>query len=280
MKEINLFQKVQQTFTNSEFGPPMAAINRYDRYRSNSVSVDRWREWFGADVDGLKHLKLTYYLAKGFLIECKKPFSWPGEVPEEASFSSQEQEVLLLAALVHDWGEAIAGDVSYALKETTDKQIEVKAQKGIARKLFAEEDLVFWDKLNQALSITQESDSKLGQAFNMIERLGYLRTGVLAWQRGSQTESLGPKEANKLFWLTADVLINQISALINKAQVYPPVLKYFQQMKPLISAAFEEMPDSVFQNYEEGERESKKAQFKGTANLWADFVRTNFDQNE
>jgi hypothetical protein len=271
---IRSFESIQEKFSSSPYGPSLAGIIRYDRYRSLLASKEEWGDWLGADVNGLKHGHLTYMLTRSFLTDCAQPPScWGKKVPSEAQFSFEEQEILLLAGLCHDWGEAISGDVSYALKTTADKEAELKAQAEIIGKLFLnDQSQIFLAKLNQAFEITNNCDSKLGRAFNAIERLGYLRTGLLAQKRGKRAETEGKIELSQnLQWLAVDVLINQTPALLKYAAFYPPVLKYLTDMRSLISAAFKEAADSAFENYGE-EKESKKARLEEAKEGWFEFI--------
>lgn len=271
------FESLQEKVFSSPYGPSLMGIIRYDRYRSFRASKEEWGDWLGADVNGFKHGHLTHMLTRSFLSDCAQPpSSWGKEVPNKAQFSFEEQEILLLAGLCHDWGEAISGDVSYALKTAADKETELEAQAEIIGKLFPnDQSPIFLAKLNQAFEITNNCDSKLGRAFNAIERLGYLRIGLLAQKRGKQAETEGRIELSQnLRWLAVDVLINQTLALLEYAAFYPPVLKYLTDMRPLISAAFKEASDSAFENYGE-EKEPKKARFEEAKERWFEFLEEN-----
>jgi 5'-deoxynucleotidase YfbR-like HD superfamily hydrolase len=284
---------------------------RFKSFCPPNIYLREWAGLLGADVDIYEHGHLTYIQARNFLSDCAcPPPIWPKEVPPQSQFSSQEQELLLLKAATHDWAEMFLGDKPWPLKTQRDDEQEAVSLKFICGRIFPEEKSpVFWKKLNQALEVIADRKSKLGQVFNAIERLGYFRIGLIAWRTSQEAErdqeqafriikdyrQVGFKGiavevamsrevklelVDSLRWLTTDVFANHLPVLVDYSEIYPPVFRYLYEMRPIITSAFSQMPESIFEKYDEVEQASKKAQFEEGAEVWADFVRTNFDQNE
>ena len=248
---------------------------RYEQYLPEGVSFNEWVNLLGVDVESLEHAHLTHMLARSFLHHCvQPPLSWKGKIAKSAHFSRQEQEIILLATIVHDWGEMLVGDKPYPSKTSADELEEADAQRRIIRDRFSErQSPIFWKKLNQAFEIANNCDSKLGRAFNAIEKLGYLRTGIVAWRRSRQTEIEKRVELSAyLQWLATEVLTNHLPKLLEYAGIYPPVSGYLTDMRPLISDIFEKAPDSIFEKYPEEERDFKKARFEEAKEWWLEFL--------
>ncbi len=268
------FEEIHDQLAASTYGQSLAGICRYSRYKPDGVEDDEWQNLLGPDINGLEHLKLTLVQVQRFISACADPFPlWVGNVPEEARFSPEDKVILCLAGLEHDWGEAVAGDAPYGRKTPENERLELISQQEIIRELFPESPILR-KLLKRAFKVVSMPDSKLGRAFNAIERLGYLETGLEAWQISRQAEDEVQVDLSlRLRWLTADVLSNQVSALMEHARIYPPVLEYLTGRKVLISSAFWGMPDSVFQNYETSEREARKIQFEEVRNLWSEWAQ-------
>ncbi len=97
-------------------------------------------------------------------------------------FSRIEQETLLLAALCHDFGEAVldknsVGDIPAPKKRAQDEKIEQRVFKQVLKSL----------KLNQKLKdkmwrsyyeVCHNKNSRLYEFFHLIEHIDYMDTGL------------------------------------------------------------------------------------------------------
>jgi len=250
---------------------------RFKQYVPEGVSFSEWVNLLGADVEFFEHAHLTHMLGRSFLFHClQPPLSWKEKIPESAHFSREEQEILLLAAIVHDWGELRVGDKPYPSKTPTDELEEIKAQEEVAGGRFSKSrDPILWGKIHQAFEIVNNRDSKLGRAFNVIEKLGYFRTGIIAWGKSRQTEREGRIElSSRLQWLAAEVSANHLPKLLEYAEDYPAVFAYLTDMKFFISDIFEQIPDSIFENYPRENRDSKMARFDEAKEGWFNFLES------
>jgi 5'-deoxynucleotidase YfbR-like HD superfamily hydrolase len=162
-------------------------------------------------VDNFRHMRLTYKIAQHFLGEHQKA--------RPTDLSEDEKKILLMTSLVHDWGEAVTGDISFDLKTEAHEKEEILRFRQILAELLGNR---FSETIrNQLVEIAHSRDTKLGAMFNIIERIGYLRTGLKAWSARSRTTESPLK--NAFGWLANNVAGNQIPPLVNSAEKYPPV---------------------------------------------------------
>ncbi|MBP9758271.1 hypothetical protein KBD45_01140 [Candidatus Dojkabacteria bacterium] len=99
-------------FANSKYGQKLANVVRYERYNPTNVTNKKWGEIFGDEVNNLKHMREIYNFSCKYLAK-------------STQLSKDEIDQLLLAAVSHDWGEAIIGDISYQFKNQ-DSEINEK----------------------------------------------------------------------------------------------------------------------------------------------------------
>lgn len=232
------YLEIHQRFANSEYGAVLADTLRYDRYRPNYVNPQQWRELLGADVNCLEHMQLTYGITRQFLHYHRK-----SDAPRVPVFDNQDQHVLLLAARVHDWQEAVVGDINYELKTDADEAIEQEIFDQLFDELFDVNDPRHGLTKAAVIETIFDTNSKLGQAFNAVERIGYLRTGLRAFEvRAGQETGL----AQHLEWLSLSVLVNQIPPLLNYCDTYPYVHRYLSAREKQITTAFAELTTEVF----------------------------------
>jgi hypothetical protein len=248
---------------------------RYDRYKPEEIYNREWVKLLGADVNNLEHMSLTYGLTRQFIkYNENPPATWDGPGPEDARFNQQEKEDLLLTATVHDWGEAVVGDKMYDLKKDSDEEEELEVMQKITQGLYGEEESAeLAGRIKTVLTdVLPNRKSKLGKAFNAIERVGYLRTGLRAWDVSNSLDQDKQELKTGLQWLTNNVLLNQISTLVDYAQSYPAVDAYLKQNADRISSAFDNLPESVFDKYDAHEVAGNKAKFESAKAKWQEAI--------
>ena len=252
---------IHTSFAGTEFGKTLAERIRYEKYRPEGVTNDRWRELLGADVNNLSHLTLTYGLTRSFVRRLG--------TSQAELLSPHEETVLQTAALIHDWAEAIVGDVSFGDKTTDDDAVERASFEANLAKFYSGNATELIDEARK--DVIFDHASKLGKMFNAVERVGYLRTAL----RASVYLETGtaPGFENSFLWITADVLSNQIPALVTHAADYGPVSEYLAHQEHLISNAFDQVNDcpSVFENYRETQL-TKLAQFDQAEAVWQNYL--------
>ncbi len=253
---------IHRAFSETEFGQTLADQVRYDRYKPADVTNERWVELLGADVGNLTHLPLTFGLTRDFITQLRQ--SQPGFLDEG------EESVLQTAALIHDWAEAVVGDITYSDKSDEDEVEERNQLAGIIDKL-EDNSPELRELIDRALEeVVFTPDTKLGQVFNTVERVGYVRTALRASQH--VLESSAPDCEEGLRWIVADVFGNHPEALIERSFVYAPVKKYLLAKKDEISLAFRIVGPETFENYPtEDQRKLKEYLFyksRGKFHAW------------
>jgi hypothetical protein len=264
------FSQIYNDFSSTEYGQKLASNSRYERYKPSSLTKEEWEKILGVDVNNLKHLKLSYGLARQFIRYSTDSHGPTNEVSEEQTLTKKEQEDLLLAAIVHDWAEAVVGDISYDLKSKAQEEKEYEELKKMTHGMFKEGDSDLLDRIHFVTdTVIKDTSTKLGKMFNSIERIGYVRTALRAWQASKNS---APELQNGLEWLTNNVFSGQITKLIEYSVAYNPVKVFLKENRDLINDAFNNISNESFLNYKKPEeREEKMKQFKTTQAKWQEF---------
>lgn len=260
--EIN-FGKILQIFADSKYGAKLKGELRYDRYRPPALPKDEWQKLLGADVNNLKHLDLTYGLARQFLIHLQNS--------GKEKLSGEERETILLAAIIHDWGEAIIGDITYEKKTRSDEENEYRQIAGIINDIFLKDHPQLASQLNGALSrVIIEEGSKLGKIFGAIERVGFYRTALKAWQ--DSQNAFGDADLKlRLEWLTQNVFSNITTDMTADAEAYPPVDTFLEKNGEIINWAFQNMPSDIYEFYPPEEKERRVKEFQRAKQAWEEY---------
>lgn len=247
---------IHHSFASSELGERLGAQVRYEKYKPEEVSNERWVELLGADVNNLTHLPLTYGLTRVFVSKLR--------IQHPGMLSEHEEQVLQTAGLVHDWAEVIVGDISYGDKTQEDEAKEHQHLFELASRF---NEGALGKLIDEAVrEVVFAPESKLGHIFNTVERAGYVRTGIRASQYViAQT---APDCDAGLRWIVADVLGNQPVPLIDRVQIYKPLDSYLKKQTPAISKAFELVGVEVFENYPMNERNTKLENFNQSYATW------------
>lgn len=205
------YASLHQDFTNTSWGTTLSQSTRFDSFRVQSaVSPEEWWALLGADVNTLRHIKLTYSMTRWFC-------------DQDPSYTPDKKYQLMLSAIIHDWAESVVGDIPAPLKTSTHDEIEQSelhkiidafcAQRPEYAKLQSDMHLV-----TDTIIFTQET--KLGQAFRAIEIMGYCRTMMRAWKNIPGAEE-STKDA--LRRLVSSVMIRDYGRLEAMASEYPAI---------------------------------------------------------
>ncbi|MBI3088760.1 MAG: hypothetical protein HYY99_00650 [Candidatus Colwellbacteria bacterium] len=215
------FEEIYELFANSSYGERLRRAIRFGAYKPPETTNEEWVKVLGPDVHNLEHLLWTLSIARDFLRSSLDPHEpWQGEVPEEARFNEGEQKLLLLTAVMHDWGESVVGDILWHRKNSHDEKEDLKALGNIIGELCEgkySDELV--SKMHQVGNILfRDKNSKLGRAFNAIEHVGYGQTAILAWEKHFEYE--GPL-SHSLLGIAAKLIENHLSDRRGKSEIYP-----------------------------------------------------------
>jgi cytochrome c1 len=204
---------------------------------------DEWERLLGRDVNNLEHMSLTHGIAVAFI-----RFS---EQHQPDLLSEEEKESLLLTAVIHDWGEAIRGDVSYSDKTNEEESQEQRdfmtVVNSVGHASFTKEEIL------RAKEIAFDHEgSKLGKMFFAIEQLGYMRTAIKA-ARIVHDQPQPDGTTDGLTWLTADVLGNIMrqDKIIEASHEYDAVRAALEHYAADIDTAFQvvRLRPLTFENY-------------------------------
>ncbi len=256
-RSVELFA-IHSVFAATEHGQNLAEEVRYARYNIASVPNEEWTRLLGADVNNLTHMPLTYGLTRSFIRTT--------EQAEPGYFSQEDKTLLQVAALIHDQGEALVGDISFGDKTDEDEVEE--------RRMFETNQEAFSQGITpevQQLIIRARDEivfnptSRLGSAFNAVERAGYMRTALRASEH--LYNGTAGASAESMQWIVADVCLNQTLKLLEYTATYPAIKQYLHSQRAKISAAFALVTPEIFANYGP-DAAAKSIQFRAAQAAW------------
>lgn len=204
---------------------------RYARFMIHE-SISEWTSILGPDVLLLTHREATAKITKTFLSYNEK---------QGQQLLAEEKFQLFLASQIHDWGEIMVenqgiGDITFDGKnnimEAAEATIFNKIISSVGEESIKEKfSVVYWD-------IVMNRDTKLGEIFNAIERIGYLQTAIRAF--------VGREDGKKIEnWrgLAGNVLSNQMQEVLKYSKKYPYVFYFLVKEKASIEKIFEDVGD-------------------------------------
>lgn len=201
---------------------------RYERFMVEETFED-WYCLLGKDVLFLSHPHFTAKIAKEFI-------NFHNQIG--LSLTNEEQVLLVTASYIHDWGELkignlSIGDITFEKHNENHKKIEVSIFKRVINCLPKDKTKDLIHKAYQKIVMTK--NSKLGEIFNVVERIGYLKTGLRAYQ------GIKGKRIKNWCGLVGNVLSNQIIVLIDYAKKYPYIKNFLNQNQKIINKIFKEI---------------------------------------
>jgi deoxycytidylate deaminase/5'-deoxynucleotidase YfbR-like HD superfamily hydrolase len=261
-KKYDQYKKIYTIFSKTKYGKKLAKKVRYERYKPKSVSKKLWENILGPDVNNLKHHLVTFNIAKLFFDDSKKQSG-------SYVFNPDEKKLLAIAALIHDWGEAITGDITTDLKSLSAEKKEITALESVIKDISINSpDVNFADLQGSFRKAIKGEDKKLFITFNAIERVGYLLTGVRAWKKSKLFVKNNKQFSNGLWWLSNNVALNQVEKLIEYSKSFSVVKFCLGENSKVIDEIFVKMPDEIFSNYEKKESIERRKQFSKAKKAW------------
>ena len=213
------FREIHERFSATSYGQTLAKNIRYRFFKPPEVSHAEWERLLGPDVNNLEHHWWSERVMRAFL-------------RSHPHFSREEQEILLLTAVTHDWAEAIIGDIPYGQKTNDEEDDELRLIPQIAEECFGEplrqpvrqtiEQVLQW-KPN--LRKTGEGP-KLAHAFEVVEQLGFLGTAGRAWDHTRGQGELSELLRGNLQWIGIEIHSAHVPILLRYAETYPAVRRY------------------------------------------------------
>lgn len=209
-------EQLYTTFENSRYGEELASKTRFDVFKPDFVTTEQWGELLGDDVNNLRHMAHTAFIAEMFCAE--------------EDVSTDETNRLLTVASTHDWGEALIGDIPLPDKTDADEKQEKLAYAQIARDLIG---------LPESAGLTYDvwqvlghEDEEAGDKFRAIEYLGYSTTALRAGRMATLmanglyvveglTRAQGDQVVSGLAGLEKMVVTNNFPVVKQYAKKYP-----------------------------------------------------------
>lgn len=247
------FRAIHEEFAQSDEGKILDSNVRFARYKPNHMHNSDWERLLGADANNLEHLKLSLGLTRVFLRHQD-----PNHV-----LSQEDAEVLCLTAITHDWAEAVVGDEMYDLRTQEHDEREESVYSGMLMSRL--ENRIDIETLEKVYSAAMDKESRLGNVFGAIETLGYMRTGLHAWE---VSERINGQICEAMRWLSSNVVGNQTHALLDHARSHHPIREYVVSSRDKISNVFRKTHHLVFSNYPQPERTVQQNKFFQAMTDW------------
>lgn len=212
---------------------------RYEQYL-DKLSHDNeemaFRAWaediLDADVNNYQHLAVTALIAR--------------TVAGFEGLSSEESEDLEMLGWVHDLAEAIHGDTTYDDVQKQGHEAHKRENLTLLDILCDGDFPISDEKAAQLVSCLNDSkladpETKLGLMFEIVERIGYVRTALVAHKavRASEKDRFSPEQYNRLNWLTENVFANHIERLVELSGNHASVRSF-------LDASAEEIDLAIF----------------------------------
>ncbi|MFA6369246.1 MAG: hypothetical protein WCX20_02615 [Candidatus Shapirobacteria bacterium] len=149
------FRNIHKDFSQTTAGN---RLNNNPRYKDfiGELGIKEWQNILGFDVNNLEHGRLTQGITYCFINHINQSDS-------KIKFNNEEQKLLLLTAVVHDWPEAFTekGDISYEIKSDNDEKEELALIEKIITEMLGPDSL---EISIQIKDILEDKNSKLGMA--------------------------------------------------------------------------------------------------------------------
>jgi 5'-deoxynucleotidase YfbR-like HD superfamily hydrolase len=245
MNKEKLSQQLFQHFSQSKHGQKLSQNTRFDFFRKDLTSKENWEKILGDDVNNLNHMKFTSGLTRWF-VEKHQNFAVDDSSENKdkiISLNQNQKEKLILAATIHDWQEAIVGDLPAPFKTEETEEQERQILIGIINEfaqIFKNPEVSYL-LLEVVDQIIFNDESLEGRIFNLIEILGYFRVAIIAWQKKDEISDQKLKET--LVNLAKKVTKKNYQHLAKQSQFYP-ALKYFLNL-PKVKQSLEEINSEI-----------------------------------
>ena len=155
--------ELHERFRKSDYGRHLEEQTRFNDFKPEWVGAELWCDTLGDDVNNLRHMPYTKGLAWEFCAQNRE--------------TKDTTRLLGLAAITHDWGEAVVGDIAMPSKTASDEDKEMVAWLDIAEDLLG----IRGRELGAAvMPIIFGKGTELADRFRAIEYIGYTKTALKA----------------------------------------------------------------------------------------------------
>lgn len=254
---------------------------RYEQYCSiiegvphSELSTDRqvevtarWERILDADVNNFQHNVVTALIGR---CVCKLD-----------GCSDEVTETVELLSLVHDLPEAISGDITYDDAQKLGIDGHRRDNRTLGEMLTEEDFPTINHEIAEEIeahlndSKQKQPESEVGQEFEITERVGYVRTALIAQDVVSNrsVNLINKDQVHRLDWLTENVLSNQVPRLIELASSFESARWFLEVCEERISEAIFRLNDDTTRSerispyYEARGDDVKSREYK-----WEDFI--------
>ncbi len=227
------YRDIHETFSRSIFGKKLRESPRFHIFKPDDVNTRHWVEILGDDVNNLNHMIVTLGIAEGFV----------GSL--NGAISLEDKRIICLTAIIHDWAEAVMGDIPLPQKTDEDEKREITVLKELFEIFLTTNKYghkVPTEQLDRVCDILS-GDDELSLVFKTIEEMGYMKTGLRAWVKKDDFE--GQELEESLFNLSIDVINRHLVPLIERSRLYPPVMDFLLENADTISDIIASTPRDI-----------------------------------
>lgn len=143
--------------------------------------LKRFKEAMGPDVDPVLH---GPHQAETVV----KPFVEFQNVSDRPHFTYEEANLLYITNLLHDSHEGLTGDVPKPQKTVESDAEELRVNRQVVSELMGWRNGHPLLEGMQAIMGDMAGETRMGRAFEAIERAGYLQTGLRAWSMRNHSQ--------------------------------------------------------------------------------------------
>lgn len=228
---------------------------RYARY-IDGESNEEWKELLGPDVSFGGHPHVTVEIAEKF-------------ANYDNNINQQEKEQLMVAALIHDMGELTVdgdgvGDISYDQKDERHFGAEGSVFEKVITQIENKEIREYLRDVYK--NIARDDTTLLGKAFNAIERVGYIRTGIRAYQ------GVNGKRISNWQGLTGNVFKNHIIPSIEHSANFHFVAHFLKTEESIITKILDETNWENIPNGADNKPTYELEKVRETQRVWKEYT--------
>jgi len=191
------------------------------------------------------HTKLQRWIAKKYM---KHDLDW-------WLLSADDVQLLDLAFLIHDVGEALRGDVNFPDKNLSSEQFEKQCGEYLFQKILKPEyrdpDSPEYKRLQEAYDVNFNASHRLNPIFKLYEEYSYLNGTMLA--------SKHPKSIAKAPAMVQEILGYHLPSVLDKGKRFPSAAAFLKDNVPAINDMFSFVERNLFAKKSEQENVEKGA---------------------
>lgn len=223
--------EIYKALSRTTAGISLKKNARYEPFRHKTEDHKHWRSVLGPSAITYSHMKHVYKLTKRALDHETQM--------NPKSHTSLEREMLLLASLCHDFGEAVldqtsVGDVPAPLKKPDHEKKEREVFKKVLKSLELESKLK-QKLLKSYLEVCHNKNSHLFKYFHLIEHIDYLDTGLHIYRsltRLNKTLKRGKYVIGQILTFSIPILVDE------KRNHHPSTRRFIYTKRHEITAMF------------------------------------------